>query len=139
MPSHLKQSVLGLLGRGLEIESCGRFIHDVAGNIPAALERIRRGDDCLTTLQEELSLPKFRALLVACLLSVAEPSLSDLNRRDIGDFAELGLWLLFGMPEGQARAAAANGWNDPSVDPLFAKLVELLPVCASGDGWARIH
>ena len=46
---------------------------------------------------------------------------------DIGAFAELGLWLLEGMPAGQARAAAADGWNDPSVDPLFAKLVEVLP------------
>ena len=128
VPSHLKQGVLGLLGKGPEVESCGRFIHDVASKIPAALERIRHGDDdCLTVLQEELGLPKFRALLVARLLSVAEPSMYDFNRRDIGDFAELGLWLLEGMPAGQAQAAAADGWNDPAVDPLFAKLVEVLP------------
>ena len=31
------------------------------------------------------------------------------------------------MPAGQARAAAADGWNNPLVDPLFAKLVEALP------------
>ncbi len=152
VPSHLKQGVLGLLGRGPEIESCGRFIHDLAGKIPAALERIRRGDDSLTVLQEErppsvgagrrptLGLPKFRALLVARLLSVAEPSLYDFNRRDIGDFAELGLWLLLGMPEGQARAAAADGWTNPAVDPLFAKLVEVLPdALAEKDGHGIIE
>ena len=39
------------------------------------------------------------------------------------------------MPAGQAQAAAADGWNDPAVDPLFAKLVEVLPnALADGRG-----
>ncbi len=126
VPSHLKQGVLGLLGEGPEVESVGRFVHELAGKVPAALARVRRGE-VTQSLEEDLGLPRFRTLLVARLLSVADPSLYDLERRDIGDYAELGLWLLLGMPPPQARAAAADGWTDPAVDPLFAKLVEALP------------
>ena len=108
VPKQLKQGVLGLLGKGPEITSCGRFIHDIAGKIPTVLERLRQGDECMTVLQEELGLPKFRALLVARLLSIADPTLYDMEQRNIGDFAELGLWLLLGLPTEQARAVVGK-------------------------------
>jgi alkylated DNA repair dioxygenase AlkB len=132
VPSHLKQGMLGLLGKGKEVDTSGRFVHELAAKVPAALDRITRGDDALLVLQEALGLPKFRALLVARLLSVADPSLYDFNRRDIGDFAELGLWIVEGMPVGEARAAVSDGWTKPTVDPLFAKLVEVLPAAIAG-------
>ena len=90
VPSHLKQGVLGLLGKGPEVESVGHFIHDLAAKVPAALERVRKGE-ALATLQEDLGLPPFRALLVVRLLSIADPTLYDFDGRDIGDYAELGL------------------------------------------------
>ena len=37
----MKQGVLGLLGKGSEVDAVGRFIHDLAAKIPAALVRIR--------------------------------------------------------------------------------------------------
>ena len=125
VPSHLKQGVLNLLGAGPEVKTVGRFIHELAGKIPAALTRIRRGE-VMAALKEDLGLPRFRALLVARLLSVVSPSCYDLNSRDIGDYAELGLWLLLGLPPPQARAAVAGGWSAPAVDPFFAKLIEAL-------------
>ena len=77
---------------------------------------------------------------MARLLSVAQLSLYDFDRRDIGDFAELGLWLLEGMSPDQARAAAADGWTNPAVDPLFAKLVEVVPAAiAEKDGHGIIE
>ena len=127
VPKQLKQGVLGLLGKGPEITSCGRFIHDTAGKIPRVLERLRQGDECMTVLQEELGLPKFRALLVARLLSVADPTLYDMEQRDIGDFAELGLWLLLGLPTEQARAVVGKSPFTAGVDKIFLALVENLP------------
>ena len=41
---------------------------------------------------------------MARLLSIGNPALYDMERRDIGDLAELGLWLLLGRPAEQARA-----------------------------------
>ena len=58
----------------------------------------------------------------------------------MGDFAELGLWLLLGLPAGQARAAVSDGWTNPAVDPLFAQLVEALPTAmAEKDGHGIIE
>ena len=90
VPPHLKQGVLSLLGNGPEAESCGRFIHDLATKIPTALAKIQDGADAITVMQD-LGIPRFRALLVARLLSLVDPTLYDMERRDIGDFAELGL------------------------------------------------
>ena len=77
--------------------------HGLATKIPAALERIQQGSVAVEVLQQDLGLPMFRALLVARLLSISKPALYDLNQRDVGDFAELGLWLLLGLPPAQAR------------------------------------
>ena len=128
VPSHLKQGVLSLLGNGPEIESCGRFVHGLAAKIPGALERVEQGSDAVEVLQQDLALPKFRALLVARLLSISKPALYDLNQRDVGDFAELGLWLLLGMPPAQARAIVSRHPFSGGVDKLFEALVEALPV-----------
>ena len=53
VPSHLTQGVVSLLGNGPEIESCGRFIHELAGKIPAALARLQDGVDAVAVLQED--------------------------------------------------------------------------------------
>ena len=126
VPSHLKQGVLGPLGTGKEVDIVGRFIHDLAAKIPETLDRVLKGD-ALTSLQEDLGIPPFRALLVVRLLSIADPTLFDYDRRDIGDYAELGLWLLLGMTKNQARAAVLDSLTDPGVDPLFAALIDALP------------
>ena len=112
MPSHLKQGVLGLLRDGPEIETVSRFILELAGEIPAALARVRRGE-VMEAPVEGLGLPRFRTLLVARLLSIADPSFYDLNSRDIGDYAELGQWLLLGMPPPLARAPRLTGGPTP--------------------------
>ena len=127
VPSHLKQGVLNLLGNGPEIEACGRFIHELATKIPAALERIQHCSDAVQVLQQDLGLPKFRALLVARLLSISKPALYNLNQRDVGDFAELGLWLLLGLPPAQARVAVGRNPFNAGVDKLFQALIEVLP------------
>ena len=74
VPPHLKQGVLSLLGNGPEIENCGRFIHELAAKIPAGLAKIQHGADAIMVLQQ-LGIPEFRALLVARLLSIADPTL----------------------------------------------------------------
>ena len=126
VPSHLKQGVLSLLGDGPEVESCGRFIHELAAKIPAALAKIQDGADTITVLQQ-LGIPRFRALLVARLLSIVDPTVYNMERRDIGDFAELGLWLLLGIPTAQARAMIGAPAFKAGVDKCFLALVEALP------------
>jgi len=133
VPSHLKQGVLGLLGKGPEVESAGRFIYELAAKIPNALKRLREGK-AIEMLQEELSIPKFRALMVVRILSLGDRTLYDFEKsRDIGDYAELGLWLLEGMPPEQAREAAKDSWNKPAVDPLFAALIRALPAAIADE------
>ena len=53
VPSHLTQGVDSFLGNGPEIESCGRFIHELAGKIPAALARLQDSFDAVAVLQED--------------------------------------------------------------------------------------
>ena len=118
--------MLSLLGNGPEAESCGRFIHDLAAKIPTTLAKIQDGADAITVLQQ-LRIPKFRALLVARLLSIADPALYNMEQRDIGDFAELGLWLLLGLPTGQAHAMVGASPFKAGVDKIFLALVEALP------------
>ena len=130
VPSHLKQGVLSLLGAGPEIEACGRFIHGVAKKIPHCLSQLQQEDggdkiDTIQVLRSTLKLPKFRALLVARILATDNPKLYDFESREMGDFAELGLWLALGMPTGAARAAV--GRFKLAVDPLFKILIEELP------------
>ena len=82
----------------------------------------------MNILQKDLCVPKFRALIVARILSVADRRLYDFeNSREIGDYAELGLWLLEGMPVEMARAATKDSWTNPAVDPLFEVLIGALP------------
>ena len=82
----------------------------------------------MNILQKDLGVPKFRALMVARILSVADRRLYDFeNSREIGDYAELGLWLLEGMPVEMARAATKDSWTNPAVDPLFEVLIGALP------------
>jgi hypothetical protein len=145
VPSHLKQGVLSLLGKGPEIENCGRFIHELAAKIPAALARLRDGVDAVAVLQE-LGIPKFRALLVARLLSISDLALYDMERRDVGDFAELGLWLLLGHPAEQARARVGTSPFKADVDMFFLALVEALPAALAAvdqhrlvERLARLH
>ena len=68
----------------------------------------------------------FRELLVLRLLAVADPQLCDWERRDLGDYAQLGLWLLDGMEEGAARAAVKAPWGKAE-DFMFDKLLRVLP------------
>ena len=135
VPSHLKQGVLGLLGNGSEVESAGRFVFDLAAKVPAALERLRGESGAMTVLQEDFGLPYFRALMVARILSLADRRLYDFEHgREIGDYAQVGLWLLEGMPPEQARAAAKDSWNTSAVDPLFKALIDAMPAAiADGD------
>ena len=123
VPAHLKQGVLHLLGTGLEVDAAGGFAQTPAAKTPDALERIKRGE-VMEALQENL-LPRFRALLVARILSVADASLYNFESREIGDYAELGLWLLEGLPKELARAAQPDKLTKRVVDPLFEKLIDL--------------
>ena len=50
-----------------------------------------------------------------------------MEQRDIGDFAELGLWLLLGHPTEQARAMVDTSPFKAGVDKIFLALVENLP------------
>ena len=95
---------------------------------------------------QQLGIPKFRALLVARLLSIADPALYDMERRDIGDFAELGLWLLLGRPAEQARAMVGTSPFKAGVDKLFLALLEALPAALAAvdqhgvvERLARLH
>ncbi len=124
VPAHLKQGVLSLLGEGPELDAAGRFVHDLAGKIPAALEGLRRGDAAAV---RGLGLPAFRELLVVRLLAVVDPRLCDWGRRDLGDYAQLGLWLLDGMEEGAARAAVQTKAWRRTADVLFDDLLKALP------------
>eukprot|EP00969_Alexandrium_andersonii_P352575 15437981-Alexandrium_andersonii.AAC.2 len=58
VPSHLKQGVLNLLGTGPEVEACGRFIHQLAARVPAALVRLRRGDEVRAAFDARRLMPK---------------------------------------------------------------------------------
>ena len=123
VPSHLKQGVLNLLGSGSEIDACGRFAHELAEKIPGVLDGLRRGD---AGSIRALGLPEFRELMVLRLLSVNDPRLCAWDRRDLGDYAQMGLWLLDGMEEGAARAAVKADWG-PAAAVTFDKLLRALP------------
>ena len=71
VPTHLQQGVLRLLGNGPR----DRDLWSLATKIPAALARIQHGSNAIEVLQQDLGLPKFRALLVARLLSIPKPTL----------------------------------------------------------------
>ena len=73
-----------------------------------------------------MGLPAFGELLVLRLLAVADPRLCDWGRRDLGDYAQLGLWLLDGMEEGAAREAVKAPWGK-AADVMFDKLLRALP------------
>ena len=88
----------------------------------------------MTALQELLGIPHFRALMVARILSLADRRLYDFeNGREIGDYAQVGLWLLEGMPPEQARAAAKDSWNTSAVDPLFKALIDAMPAAIADE------
>ena len=123
VPSHLKQGVLNLLGSGSEIDACGRFAHELAEKIPGVLDGLRRGD---AGSIRALGLPEFRELMVLRLLSVNDPRLCAWDRRDLGDYAQMGQWLLDGMDEGAARAAVEMRLDKPA-DFVFDQLLRALP------------
>ena len=91
VPKQLKQGVLNLLGKGPELETCGRFVHDLAAKTAEALRRILGRSSAMDVLVQDVGLPPFRALMVARLLSIVDPSLYDFDHRDLGDYGELGL------------------------------------------------
>ena len=66
--------------------------------------------------------------LICCmrLLAVADTRLCDWNRRDLGDYVEMGLRLLDGMDEGAARAAVEI-YLDKLADLVFDQLLRALP------------
>ena len=112
----------------------GHFIYGLAEKIPTALKRLQEEADTMNILQKDLGVPKFRALMVARILSLADHRLYDFeNSREIGDYAELGLWLLEGMPVEMARAATKDSWNKPAVDPLFKALTDALPAAIADE------
>ena len=121
--SHLKQGLLSLLGNGPEIDACGRIVHELAEKIPGVLEGLRQGEaDSIRAL----GLPAFCELMVLRLLAVQDPRLCDWERRDLGDYALMGLWLCDGMGEGAARAAVKADWG-PAAAVTFDKLLRALP------------
>ena len=88
----------------------------------------------------------FRALLVARLLSIGNPALYDMERHDIGDFAELGLWLLLGITTEEARTIVGTSPCKAGVDKLFLALLEALPAALAAvdqhgvvERLARLH
>ena len=75
---------------------------------------------------------------MARLLSIADPTLYDMEQRDIGDFAELGLWLLLGHPAEQARARVGTSPFKADVDKFFLALVEALPAALAAVDQHRV-
>ena len=59
-------------------------------------------------------------------LAVADPRLCDWDRRDLGDYAQLGLWLLDGMEASNAREAVKAPWGK-AAEVVFDKLLRALP------------
>ena len=83
---------------------------------------------------------------MARLLSIGNPALYDMERRDIGDFAELGLWLLLGITTEEARAIVGTSPFKAGVDKLFLALLEALPAALAAvdqhgvvERLARLH
>ena len=62
------------------------------------------------------------------LIRTLDPTRYDLECRDIGDYAELGLWVLLGLQPGQAKALVGRRPFGKGVDLLFKALVDVLPV-----------
>lgn len=128
LPSHLKQGALSLLGTGAELDACGRFAHELAKKVSCILEGLRRGGSIC-----DLGLPAVRELLVFRLLGAADPRLCAWGRRDLGDYAQLGLWLLDGMEAGTARASV-KAPGGKSADVVFDKLLRALPGALKAKG-----
>jgi hypothetical protein len=117
--------VLNLLGDGPEIDACGRFAQQLAGKIPDVLEGLRRGE--AESLQA-LKLPAFRALMVRRLLAVADARLGDWDCKELGDYAQLGLWLLNGMKPDAARKKVKQLQRDAGGSAFaFDQLLNRLP------------
>ena len=83
---------------------------------------------------------------MARLLSIGNPALYDMERRDIGDFAELGLWLLLGITTEEARAIVGTSPFKAGVDKLFLALLEAFPAALAAvdqhgvvERLARLH
>ena len=69
-------------------------------------------------------------------MSLANPTLYDFeNDLDIGEYAELGLWLVTGLPTDEARNAVKKAAKSPThkqnVDDLFASLITSLPAAVA--------
>ena len=65
---------------------------------------------------------------MARLLSIGNPALYDMKRRDIGDFAELGLWLLLGITAEEAHAIVGTSPFKAGVDKLFLAFWKPFPL-----------
>jgi hypothetical protein len=86
-------------------------------------------EDVLTVLRKDLGLGPFASVVAARLLALIDPRLYDYSRKDLGQFARMGLGLLAGMDaklakefsEGKTKARLREA------NELFAELLAQLP------------
>ena len=108
---------------------------------PKGLHRFKRKANCLKrpaaqeadddgvtakTVKIECPASELQELMVLRLRSVNDPRLCAWDRHDLGDYAQMGLWLLDGMDEGAARAAVKADWG-PAAAVVFDRLLRALP------------
>ena len=80
-------------------------------------------DAVLAVLREDLGLGPFVSVVAARLLAVlVDPALYDMNRRDLGQCARMGLGLMSGLDRGQAKAFSTTRARFGEADALFAQL-----------------
>ena len=118
------QSILNKYGAREHFANSALFVEDMGRRCPAAWKRLKRArnrlnasDLVLACLKEELGVTSFASLVIARHLSLADPSLFDWGRYDIGDGAKPGL----------AHVAGAETLTDETARERFELLVRALP------------
>eukprot|EP00973_Karenia_brevis_P072586 10082938-Karenia_brevis.AAC.1 len=85
-------------------------------------------DVCISVLRADLGLGPFASLLVARNLSlILDPRLYDWDRRDLGQFAKMGLYILAGLDVQSARVSSQKKQYNPRAQRLFQLLLDDLP------------
>jgi hypothetical protein len=120
------QNILNRYGAGEHFQNSASFVEDMGRRIPTAWLEIEKArgqpdapDAVLTTLRN-IGITPFASLVIARLLSLADPSLFDLGSYQIGDGAKTGLGIVAG-------AADPKELGKQDILPRFQSLVQNLP------------
>jgi len=127
------RATLARYGQGNHFENSAFFLEDMGHKCIKAWEKMSalHGDDVsdftLAILRRDLGLGPFVSQVVARFLALVRPSLYNLNRRDVGQYARMGLGMLSGMDQVKARAFARDKKRGEEADSIFARLMVELP------------